>query len=170
MSAPLIEKHAKAIKLRKMGWSYSAIKNEIEVSKSSLSLWLRDYPLSGAQLDMLKSHSEIRIENFRRTMRKKRENRLRNVYEVEKKSLLPITKRELYIAGLMMYWGEGLKASSCTVSVANTDPQVILFIKHWLKECLEVDVSEMRVKLHLYLDMNVMQATLYWSKLLGISG
>jgi len=97
----------KAIQLRLKDKSYSQIKAELGISKSTLSGWLRNYPLSEERIRELRDHSSQRIERFRETMRKKHEVRLRAVYEEQKKVLLPLTKREFFIAGLFLYWGEG---------------------------------------------------------------
>ena len=76
MSKALLEKHVRAIELRKMGWSYLAIKQELGVSKGSLSLWLHNYPLSEKQIRHLSATSRERaVEHFRETFRKKRESR-----------------------------------------------------------------------------------------------
>lgn len=161
------KEHEEALRLRKLGWSYSAIKNELNLSKSTLSVWLRNYPLSKGQILKLQ-HSEAAKEKFRETMRSKRKSRMKDVYMSEMKIISKLNKRELYIAGLMMYWGEGLKATSCTVCVANTDPAVMLFTKKWLKDCYKVREKDFRVKLHLYSDMNYEEASEYWSRLLGV--
>ncbi len=42
-------------------------------------------------------------------MRLKRERRLKRQYNDVRKMLLPFSKRELFIAGLFLYWGEGGK-------------------------------------------------------------
>lgn len=77
MTKALLEKHAKAIELRKLGWSYIAIKKELQVSKGSLSLWLNKYPLTDKQIRLLSPLSrERRIEHFRETFRKKRHKHL----------------------------------------------------------------------------------------------
>lgn len=57
-----------AIKMRLEGKSYSQIKEHVKVSKGTLSLWLRKYPLSQEHMRELRDFSEKRIENFRRTM------------------------------------------------------------------------------------------------------
>ena len=64
----------KAIKLRKQGKSYSQIKQEVDVSKGTLSRWLQDYPLSEKRLRELRDHNPKRIEKFRKTMREKRQS------------------------------------------------------------------------------------------------
>jgi orotate phosphoribosyltransferase-like protein len=75
-----IKDRANAIELRKSGLSYSQIKTKLNVSKSSLSLWLRDMPLSDKRLRQLRDHSQVRIEKTRETKRKKKEQRRKELY------------------------------------------------------------------------------------------
>ena len=69
-----------AIALRLAGKSYSEIKKRLGVGKGTLSYWLHDYPLSDEQLKLVRDWNPRRIENFRNTMRRKREERLERVY------------------------------------------------------------------------------------------
>lgn len=157
-----------ALQLRNQGKSYSQIKKQINVSKSSLSLWLRNLPLSSNQLRKLRDMNEIRIEKFRQTMRKKREKRLASYYKDEKKKILPLNLRELYIAGLFLYWGEGNKAARQTVSINNTDPSVLRFSLRWMTKSLKIPENKIKVYLHLYKDMDIKKETSFWSKTLKI--
>ena len=73
--ARFIEKDL-AIKMRLKGASYSQIKEKMGISKSTLSGWLADYPLSNKRIKELRDLNPRRIENFRNTMRmKKRQNK-----------------------------------------------------------------------------------------------
>ena len=165
----LQEKHARAIELRKMGWSYPEIKNELGVSKGSLSLWLRNYPLTPDQLSKYKNDRESRrVENYRNTCERTRQTKLDGYYDQERVRLLPLSKSEMYLAGLMLYWGEGLKANWSTVSFSNTNPKMIVFVKKWLTDCLGVSVDKLVVRLHLYSDMDSSTEHGYWGKLLEI--
>ncbi len=165
----LLEKHARAIELRKLGWSYPEIKNELGVSKGSLSLWLRNYPLTRDQLSKYKNDRESRrVENYRNTCEQKRRSKLDGYYDQERARLLPLSKRELCLAGLMLYWGEGLKANWSTVSISNTNPRMIVFAKRWLTDSLGVRVDKLIVRLHIYSDMDSSAEHGYWSKLLEI--
>ena len=165
----LQEKHARAIELRKMGWSYPETKNELGVSKGSLSLWLRNYPLTPDQLSKYKNDRESRrVENYRNTCERTRQTKLDGYYDQERVRLLPLSKSEMYLAGLMLYWGEGLKANWSTVSFSNTNPKMIVFVKKWLTDCLGVSVDKLVVRLHLYSDMDSSTEHGYWSKLLEI--
>ena len=62
----------KAIKMRESGMSYSQIKAELGVSKSTLSLWLRDLPLSDTRLRELRDFNQVRIEKTRLKKQQKR--------------------------------------------------------------------------------------------------
>lgn len=158
------EDREKSLVLRKQGMSYSQIKKILRVSKSTLSIWLKDYPLSKQRIRELRDWSEQRIERCRETKRKKKEKRLKETYDVQKKLILPLTKRELFIAGLMLYWGEGTKFRMDALSISNTDPSIIKFFIYWAMKGLSVPKERMRVQVHLYSDMDVEKEIKYWSE------
>lgn len=162
------DKRRQAIILRKQGKSYSQIKTELKVSKSTLSVWLKELPLDPTRLKELRDFSHLRIENYRNTMRKKREQRLSVYYNEEKSNWIPLSKRELYLAGLFLYWGEGDKANRGTVSINNTDPMLMKFALYWLVECLEIPKEKIKVNLHLYDDMKILEEMNFWSQELNM--
>lgn len=163
----LHEKRAEAVRMRKEGASYSQIKDALKVSKSTLSLWLRDMPLSDTRLKELRDNSAIRIEHFRATMKGKKDARLAEVYRQASKKIGKLSQRELFIAGLFLYWGEGGKTTTTTTTISNTDPAVLQFFIAWLRS-LGVPKDRLRVKVHLYKDMEIEKELRYWSRTLGI--
>lgn len=163
-----LREHEKALVLRRQGMSYSQIKKILKVSKSTLSIWLRDYPLSKERIRELRDWNEQRIEKYRETRRKKKEKRLQETYEMQKKLLLPLNKREIFVAGLLLYWGEGTKYRMDGLSISNTDPSVIKFFIYWLNKILDIPKEKMAVRLQLYNDMNIQQEINYWSDTLKI--
>lgn len=168
LMAKKLEKR-KAIKLREQGKSYNQIKKIIKVSKSTLSYWLKDYPLSEQRIRELRDWNEQRIENFRQTMQRKKEERWNQALQKAKKELLPLQKKDLLIAGIFLYWGEGTKRMKEGLSIANTNPNIIKFTIFWMTKILGVPKSKIKAKLHLYNDMNTKKEHLFWSKELGIS-
>jgi len=162
----------KALALRKQEMSYSQIKKILKVSKSTLSLWLRNYPLPEEKIKELQKkgweRSERAIERFRNTMKQKREGRLKEIYETQKKTILPLNEREFFIAGLLLYWGEGTKCRRDGLSISNSDPSVIKFFIRWLNESLGIPKRKIRVGLHLYKDMDVNKEMEFWSRTLKI--
>jgi len=165
--AKYIERN-KAIEMRKRGMSYSQIKKKLNVSKSSLSLWLTAYPLPEKRLRELRDFSEQRIERFRATMKKKRDARISQVYQAASKRIGRLTERELFVAGLFLYWAEGTKASRDTVMLTNTDPTMLRFFIDWLA-AIGIPRNKISVYLHLYKDMDIEKETRYWSRALSLS-
>lgn len=168
-----IKDREKALELRiKQELSYSQIKKILKVSKSTLSLWLRDYPLSEKKINELQQQGwkkgEAGIERFRNTMKRKREKRLKEIYERQKKTILPLNNQGLFIAGLFLYWGEGAKSKRTGLSISNTDPSVIKFFIYWLDKSLSVPKKKIKIYLHLYSDMKIGKEMEFWSKILKI--
>jgi transposase-like protein len=163
------EEKQRAIKMRKTGMSYSQIKGALGISKSTLSGWLIDYPLTKERIRELRDCDQ-KIEKCRETKRKKKEARLSIFYNQEKEKLFPINKKELYLAGLFLYWGEGSKnQSAAKLVISNTDPAMIKFFIFWLEKSLEVSKDKMKVQLHLYKDMIISKELDFWVKTLGFN-
>ena len=156
-----------ALNLRKKGYSYSQIKEKIAVSKSTLSKWLQDLPLSESRIKELRDFSPKRIEAYRNTMKKKRDVWMLNGYSKVSKDLGKLSKREIIIAGFFLYWGEGGKSANYEVSISNTDPAIIKFFIIWLR-ALDCDLSRLRGRLHLYQNMSEVNEVKYWSKELNL--
>lgn len=157
----------KAIQLRMQGLSYSQIKESIKISKGTLSAWLKEYPLSEERIKALRGNNPKRIERFRNTMAAKKEERLRISYKKVAHDLGALNNRDILVAGFFLYWGEGSKTSAATTALTNTNPAMLIFFIKWLK-LLGVKKSDMRVKLHLYSDMDIEKTKTWWSKKLGI--
>lgn len=157
----------KAILMRKKGMSYSQIKEKIKVSKSTLSGWLSGMPLSEKRIRELRDFSPQRIERYRNTMQKKREARLLGVYHKVSKDIGKFSKRDLFLGGLFLYWGEGTKMKNCSVEFTNTNPDMIKFFLKWL-QFLGVKKERLKIKLHLYADMKTEKGIDFWSKKLKI--
>ena len=163
-----IDERRRVVTLRKEGKTFSEIRKTVEIRKRTLSIWLKTYPLSKEQMLRVNKIKYRAIERFRETMRKKRKKRLADYYKEIKNKILPFSKKNLLIAGLFLYWGEGNKASSHTISVNNTDPGVLKFIKYWYSNALNIKEKNMKIYLHLYKDMNIIKEINYWSKHLHI--
>lgn len=167
-----IKDREKAIALRKQEMSYSQIKKILGVSKSTLSYWLTNFPLSKERVEELRrkgwEKGEASREKFRITMRKKKEKRIADAYKSQKKFLLPLNDRELFIAGLMLYWGEGTKSHMYALELANTDPAVIQLFIHWLTKSLKAPKNKIRIQIQYYKDMDIDKTLQFWSKTIDI--
>ncbi|TSA44360.1 helix-turn-helix domain-containing protein [bacterium] len=163
-----IKDKQRALDLRKEGKSYSQIRSAIGVSKSTLSYWLRDFPLPEARIRELRDWNQQRIEHYRQTRLKTRTNRLNKIYLEQKKIIFPLSKRDILIAGLFLYWGEGSKTRISELEIANTDPAVPKFFIYWVTKFLKLDRQKIKIHLHLYSDMSTKKETEFWSSALEI--
>lgn len=162
-----IHLHEKAIKLRLEGKTYGQIKRELGISKSTLSDWLRKLSLTKEQLKLLSKNKEksrdISREKFIETFKNKKLRRLKNVLNDQINELLPLSKKELFLAGAFLYWGEGEKGHG-RFSITNTDPRVIKFALFWMIEILGIPKELIKVRLHIYKDMDVEDVINFWSE------
>ncbi len=156
-----------ALKLRHQDLSYSQIQSRLNVSKSTLSNWLKDFPLSSQRINELRSNNPKRIERFRNTMKKKRDKGFEEVFQKVKNEIGVLSKRELLIGGIFLYWGEGSKSADYTTSVSNTDPDVIKFFIKWLS-LFGVKRNNLKINLHLYNDMSINKEVNFWAKELQV--
>ena len=158
------------IQLRLQGYTYNQIKRELGIPKATLSNWLSKMPLSPERLEELEKNRklgrDLAVEKFRETFRIKRLNRRKEVYS-KQKEILPLSEKELFIAGLFLYWGEGDK-DKLRVGISNTDPRIIKFAFYWMIECLRIPQEKIKVQLHLYKDMNIEDSIKFWSDVLNL--
>ena len=162
----------KAVQLRlEKELSYGEIRKRLDVPKSTLSYWLREFPLTEEKILELRrkgwKKAEVKIERFRAAMRKKKEFKDREVYNKYLKRLARISEDAFFVAGLMLYLGEGGKANYTQISLANTDPKIINFFIKWIIDFLGVTKEEIKAELHLYENMDIEKEKKFWQNELG---
>ncbi len=166
------ELRQKAIDMRiKDEASYSKIKEKLGVPKSTLSYWLREYPLSNKRIYELRkegwSKGEASREKYRNAMREKKDMKRNCIYQQQKQNLKNLSKDSLYVAGLMLYSAEGGKKDLYRITLANTDPAIILFFIKWLGMFFDIDIVKLRFQLHLYENMDIVEEEKFWKDVLG---
>lgn len=155
----------KAINLRKKGLSYKEIKQFVPVSKSTLSLWLRDVFLTEKQLEILRLRYDLQLRGSK-AVRAKRQAEIKIIKEEAKKQIKSVNNKEFMIAGLMLYWAEGNKTHS--VGVTNSDYRIIQFMMIWFREFCKVPENKFRAHLHLHSGQDENKIKKYWSNLTKI--
>tara|TARA_Y100000310_G_scaffold345866_1_gene471959 strand:- start:45588 stop:46262 length:675 start_codon:yes stop_codon:yes gene_type:complete len=135
--AKILERE-KARALRRDGRSIGEISEKVGVSKSTASYWCRDIPLSEAQIEKLSNQQKkASVQALLRSAEKRRADRLKQVQHYAKcgqDDVGAITKRDLFITGLALYWGEGYKKGNDEFGFTNSEPKVIKLIIKWLTE------------------------------------
>lgn len=165
----------KARKLRRSGVSINQISLKLDVSKGSVSWWVRDIILTEAQLTKLKASEEKgRALGRLKTTQIKRDKRLKFLEEFDQagtNKLSLLTENELFVAGLALYWAEGGKSfRNRRVEFCNSDPMMIKFILIWFERCFKVSKQDLKCvvginQIHSSREVAVKK---YWSDLTGI--
>lgn len=162
----VIEKQ-KAIELRKDGESIKDIAASLGVAKSSVSVWVRNVKLSNKQISKLSKNnfSKLVVEK-RRTSRVIHEEAKRDAVMFEaSRDITKISKHELRLMGLCLYWGEGGKTNQGVARISNSDPKIISIMMRFFREICSVEESKFRGHIHTYSHLNAQLAEEYWSSI-----
>lgn len=168
-------KKEKAIKLRKQGHTYSEILKEINVAKSTLSEWFRDVGLSIPEQQKL---TEKKLAAARRGGASKKLQRINKVREIHEKALLDInslSKRELWLIGIVLYWAEGTKEKEYRpgsgIQFGNSDPRMIKVFLRWLTDSVGVKKNDVLFDIYIHENSknNLEKVRNFWSKTTGFS-
>ncbi len=157
----------KAIKLRKQGLSYGDIKKQINVSKSTLSCWLKDIALSKEQKKRLYTNSIAILAKGSQCQKERRKREIEKILqEAQKEIPLPIPFETFRFFGAALYWAEGSKGKS--FEITNSDPILIVFIIKWFKDVFNVSSDRLDARLNIYPQQNDLEIKKFWSDLTGI--
>jgi hypothetical protein len=158
---------ARAINLRKKGLSYKEIKETIPVSKSTLSIWLKDVLLSSKHRARLYTKQ---IEILSRGTQSQKERRKREIDSIvekaEKEINSPLSPESYRVFGAALYWAEGDKKQN--FEVTNSDPYLIKFMVEWIGKMFHVSPAVLKAYLNIYPQQNETGLKKFWSSLTHI--
>lgn len=166
-----LEEKVRAQGLRRKGLSYGEILQKVNVSKSTLSLWLKDIKLTKKQENRL---TKIKVLGQHRgsivaanNKRKARIERTRRIHREAKTFIGRLNKRDRFIAGIAFYAAEGDKTDG-KGGFANSDSKIIKFMIAWFKNFCKIPMSKFRGAIWLHEGLDAEEAKKYWSILTGI--
>jgi hypothetical protein len=128
--------------LRAQNRTIANIAKTLGVSKSSVSLWVRDVPVTP---------SPRRYGPHRRP-HPAHEAKLRQIEELNRQGSFRIGKlrdKAFLVAGVALYAGEGSKTDG-EVRFSNSDPNMVRLFCAWLRHFFDVDESRLRGRLYLH--------------------
>lgn len=163
----------KAFELRRSGKSYSDITKVLGVPKSTLATWFKNEEWSIEIRDRLGREQSLSFPKKLQAIIKANKERWAKIHQnyrnQAKKEFPKLKDRPLFIAGLMLYWGEGdrrLKGSQ--VKLANTDPTMIRIFYTFLKDVMAVPAEKIYIWLLLYPDLLDNVQKNFWSRAIGV--
>jgi len=163
----------KARKLRTLGLSIKSIAKKLRVSPASVSTWCSDVVLTSKQISDLEKHSRDPFYGKRLKNSLKQHNlalaRSEKLKNIGIKEIGTITKRELFLTGVALYWAEGFKKDS-QAGLASLDPDMIKFYLKWLHQCFGYETSDLsvRVTVNISHKHRIDEIQKYWASLTEI--
>jgi hypothetical protein len=155
-----VREQQRARELRAEAWTLQDIATELGVSKSSVSLWVRDVEFT---------------PNPRRGTRAPRPSslhmrKLAEIDHMDREGIALVgrlSEREFLLYGTALYLGEGFKRDGL-VGMANTDHEVLRAFVTWLRRYFAVEEERLRVRLYLHEGLDLEAAECFWSDTLQI--
>ncbi|MDD3088272.1 MAG: hypothetical protein PHP89_06900 [Candidatus Omnitrophica bacterium] len=159
-------KKVRAIKLREKGLSYAEIRKVIPISKSTLSVWLKDIKLSKQQ--------KLRLSGLQATGyigAKKNQimalSRHKEIRETAAREAINLLKDSFFVAGLMLYWAEGDKRSG-GVQFSNSDWEMVKLMMKWFRKFCSVPEEKFRIGLFIHTLHTRENCINFWSNITKI--
>lgn len=158
----------KAIQLRKQGKSYNEINKLLGIPKSTLSTWLKNYPLSEQakknNLERVKLIWAKNITEFNRRRSEKYQRDTKCLIKNFSKETPLISDRNLFFIGLALFWAEGGKREKWNVRFVNSDPQIIQTMMLFFRKVCKVPDEKFTLRIHLYPCIKEKAAKKFWLK------
>ncbi len=88
----------------------------------------------------------------------------------EIKNNLSAKEKELFVAGVMLYWAEGSKwPGEKIIDFANSDAEMIRVFLKFLRKICRISESKLRIYLYCHENQNVEELKKYWSLITKVS-
>lgn len=161
----------KAVEFRKKGHTLREIADSLGVSKSSVSLWVRNVGLSSSAMARI---SRKRIEARERSSETRRTRTRRLLANAqcaaeEAVSQVRLTSQGNRILCSMIYWCEGTKSrNDRECSFTNSDPLLIKTFLSLLRSGFEIEERRLRICMHLHSYHDESEQMEFWSAVTGV--
>lgn len=171
-----------AMKLRLKGYSYNEIHNKLGIPKSTLSGWFAGVVLPEKAQDRIKKRIHQGTINGLVKRNKMQthlaQQRAKSIRKVAKNEIKKLSKHDLFIIGITLYWGEGhkkpiyvkgIERTGHAINFTNTDPYMIKMFMRFVREILNIPDKGIRINMRLFSNNNESVAINYWSNVTGLT-
>ena len=167
-----LTKKEQAFKLRRKGKSYNEIRKILNIpSKGTLSYWFKDLHLSPAANQRLEHHILLARERGLLKYNSDRKKAItienKEARKANEKEIGVLSKRELLLVGVALYWGEGTKrvqANNIGVALANSDARLISLFMRFIREILLVPEERIRAGIQVHENVDIEKAKQFWAE------
>ncbi len=152
----------RARELRAESWTLAAIAEELDVAKSSVSVWTRDVAF------VPRPRNRCHAGHKPHPMKVKKEAELERCRIEAEEFVGELSERDLEVFGYALYVGEGAKTEASGLRMANTSVTVMCTYVRWLRTFFEIDETRLNARLYLHEGLDLTAAESFWSDALGI--
>jgi transposase-like protein len=154
---------------REEGAPINEIARRLGVSKSSVSLWVREIQLTDDQRQALRERNPAYNRQLSGTLKQAARRRAERVGYQDDGRRRARERDPVFVAGCMLYWAEGAKDRN-QLQFANSDPVMARFFVDFLKTYFGLRGSDIRITCHLYADHVAKQDEIeqHWLDTLGL--
>jgi len=155
-----VKEQEEARRLRAQNLTIIQIAEKLGVSKSSVSLWVRDVPFTP---------SERRWGPQRRPnpASDRKQRQIAQLNDLGRARLGTLVEDAFFAAGIALYAGEGSKTDG-PVKFVNSDADMMRFFCAWLRRNFEVDETRLRMSVYLHQGLDLDAAEEHWSRVTSI--
>jgi hypothetical protein len=162
----------KILKLRLQKKSYREIAAILDIAKSTVGYWVADDPQSLAVKEELTQknyvRSRVRLRRMIVSARARWAREHAETVRVAWEFFLAHARNPLFVAGLMLYWGEGDSKQKNPLRLSNTDCRMIASYVDFLRSLMHIPDEKIRVGLVLYPDLSDTACKKFWSDVTGL--
>jgi hypothetical protein len=162
----------KVFELRRSGNTYREIEKITGVSRSTLCEWFKNEEWSShiRQSNTVRnikiSTDHLRKLNYGRQI--SLDKKYKEVEEKAREEFEMYKGKPLFMAGLMLYAGEGDKMTKGVIRLANIDFDLHKVFIKFVTDFMHVDMADLRCSILLYPDLSIDDCKNKWSQELGI--
>ncbi|TSC78745.1 MAG: Resolvase helix-turn-helix protein [Parcubacteria group bacterium Gr01-1014_29] len=181
MGSVVRKDYEEAFKLRLVGRSYSEINSLLGIPKSTLSGWFSGLELSDKANDRLRKrvYTKSIVALIRRNKNQTHIaiQRMRKIRSAARKEIMSISRKELKLIGIALYWAEGYKmtkkvhgreVTNHPVSFVNSDPALISLFLRFLRDICKVEENRITASIRIYEHMNEKELLRFWCKITNV--
>lgn len=157
------------LELRRRYKSYKEIAEILGISKSTVSYWMINNSESQIIKNKLIALNITKSKKRIRKIIKASQEKWRVWREIARKEAIKnfntLYQNPLFIAGIIIYWGEGDSNPKNPLRISNTDPRMIKLYVYFLKEILSTPEEKIKLGLILYPDLSDKKCKTFWKKI-----
>lgn len=170
MNAKVREKEL-VVGLRKQGLTYRQILERVPVSKSSISIWLKDSVLTENEMRVLKRRKDSGISRGRiraaASLRAARNSRDSVLFSEAKTEFEKRRNDAFFQVGVALYWAEGSKRTG-SFGFINSDSEMIVLMIRWIRVFMGCEESEIKMRVYTHKSFADEKHDEVWSRATGI--